>query len=119
MMMTINKIIFFWRNIQKNIGIKKPKILVLGSLIFLVSACITKDKFTLQTIQSDKGWSYEISLNNKVIIKQNHIPVISSNKLFFTEADAKKTGNFVKEKLETNQSPTLTKKDLFLLGIKM
>lgn len=47
------------------------------------------------------------------------IPVISAVKSFETEDDALKVGNLVLQKLKADLSPTITKKDLILLDIKI
>ena len=72
----------------------------------------------MKSIKIDSGWGYTITKDEKTIIKQTVIPVISENKSFKTEEEALKVGNLVLEKLKDNLSPTVTKKDLFLLAIK-
>lgn len=119
-MMIINKTTkIFWNNFQKIFSVGTLKLLAFAFCLALFTACQTKEKFTLQTVTTETGWGYEIRLDKKLIIKQNTIPVISSNKSFTTQQDAKKTGRLVLNKLESNQSPTLSKNDLLLLGIKI
>lgn len=70
-------------------------------------------------MKTPSGWGYYIINNEKIIIKQTVIPVISKNKSFRTEEEALKVGNLVLQKLKDDLSPTVTKKDLFLLAIKI
>lgn len=107
---TINTQKIFWNNIQK--------ILVFLFIALLVSACHKKEVLETASFKTETGWGYTISYKSKIIIKQSVIPVISDNKSFATEEDALKTANLVKQKIKSNTSPTVTKKDLILLKIK-
>lgn len=73
----------------------------------------------MQSIKTTNGWGYAITNNNKTIIKQTIIPVIGESKSFKTEQEALAVGQLVLEKLNSNNSPTITKNDLILLKIKM
>ena len=65
-----------------------------------------------------QGWGYDILLDGKRAIHQPIIPAIAGNKAFKTEADAKKTGLFAVEKMNTQGSlPTLLVKELDSLGV--
>ncbi|WP_125722718.1 DUF4907 domain-containing protein [Flavobacterium ustbae] len=107
--MMINKKQFF-SYILKNIIV----------LAFLFSASCTKRE-TLKTasFQTHLGWGYTIASKEKLLIKQTVIPAISNIKSFETEADALKVANLVKQKLQQNLSPTVTKNELILLKIKL
>ncbi|MEN2415597.1 DUF4907 domain-containing protein [Flavobacterium mesophilum] len=101
---------FFWSNIQKN--------LLFILLVLLFTACAKKETFKIDAFQTKTGWGYTISAQNKILIKQSIIPVISTAKSFSSEEDALKTGQLVVSKLDQNMSPTITKNDLILLKIK-
>ncbi len=74
--------------------------------------------YTLETFQTgENGWGYKICKDKKLIIKQDLIPAIENKVAFKSEADARKTGNFVIEKLKKNQLPTLSRSDLEELDI--
>ena len=119
MMMTTNKQFqFFWSNIQKNFSLNRFKLLFLTSCIIFLFACNKKQELSLESIKTNTGWGYVIKHNDKIIIKQSIIPVIQDQKSFKSEEDALKVGNLVLQKLKTNISPTITKKDLILLSIK-
>tara|TARA_R110000868_G_scaffold58472_5_gene180679 strand:+ start:5975 stop:6331 length:357 start_codon:yes stop_codon:yes gene_type:complete len=109
---------FFWTIIQKNLFlVNKYTILLILSLSLFIS-CNRTENLKVKSIKIDSGWGYTITKDEKTIIKQTVIPVISENKSFKTEEEALKVGNLVLEKLKDNLSPTVTKKDLFLLAIK-
>ncbi|MFV8321454.1 DUF4907 domain-containing protein [Flavobacterium sp. LS2R12] len=121
MMMTINATnTFFWTTIQKNfyLLITKNKVLFLLGL-FLFISCNKSENLILKSLKTPTGWGYYITNNGKIIIKQAIIPVISENKSFKTEREALKVGNLVLQKLKDDLSPTVTKKDLFLLAVKI
>jgi|SRR5688572_9988069 len=65
------------------------------------------------------GFGYDILLEGKVYIHQPHIPSISGSKGFSSENDARKTAEYVAEKLrETNALSSLRKEEPDNLGIK-
>ena len=109
---------FFWANVQKNFLYSTEKKLLLLSCLLFLFACNKKQGLILESIQTPTGWGYVIKNNDKIIIKQSIIPVISSQKSFINEQEALKVGNLVLQKLKDKTSPTITKKDLILLSIK-
>lgn len=110
---------FFRTKIRKNLSFvnTKKRCFILGTAFVLI-ACNKKENLNVQALKTSTGWGYYISNDKKIIIKQTVIPVISENKSFKTEAEALKVGNLVLQKLKNDLSPTVTKKDLFLLAIK-
>lgn len=110
---------FFWTKIQENFLFSSSKKLILLSFLFLIFACNSKSDLNLESIKTENGWGYTIKQNDKIIIKQSIIPVISTKKPFETEDEALKIGNLVLRKLKHKTSPTITKKDLILLSIKI
>lgn len=111
MTMIINTKSFFWSNIQKN--------LIFFALLLFFTACTKKEALTSVAFKTNSGWGYTIAYKEKVLIKQSIIPVISDSKSFETEIDAMKVADLVKQKLEKNLSPTVTKNELILLKIKL
>lgn len=78
----------------------------------------TETAYRLETFRTgENGWGYNIFKDKKLIIKQDIIPAIEKQIAFKSEADARKTGNFVIEKLKKNQLPTLSRSDL--AGLKV
>jgi hypothetical protein len=110
MMMITNTTPKFFRMIRKNLFIL---------FLFLFLSCNKKEPLSLQSLKTPTGWGYTICYNNKIIIKQTIIPVISKNESFKTEEEALKVGDLVLKKLEGNLPPTITKNDLILLNINI
>lgn len=108
--MIINIKQFFWSNIQKSF--------VVFTILFFI-ACAKKETLTTASFKTNSGWGYTIAYKEKVLIKQSVIPVISDTKSFETETDALKVADLVKQKLQQNLSPTVTKNELILLKIKL
>ncbi|MBO9586883.1 MAG: DUF4907 domain-containing protein [Flavobacterium sp.] len=108
--MTTNSKQYFWNNIQKY--------WIIFAILFFAS-CAKKESLTTASFKTDSGWGYTIAYKEKVLIKQSIIPVISNAKSFETEDEALKVANLVKQKLQQNLSPTVTKNELILLKIKL
>ena len=87
-------------------------------LLFTTFSCTKKNSYEVSPIKLNTGWGYIITMNNKIIIKQTHIPAIPENTNFQTKEDALKVGEFVLKRIKTRLSPSITKNDLILLGIK-
>jgi len=118
-MMTINLTNrFFWAKIQKNVILANKHNILFILCLFLFISCNRTESLNVQSLKTSTGWGYTITKDDKIIIKQTVIPVISDNKSFKTEDEALKVGNLVLQKLQHDLSPTVTKKDLFLLAIK-
>nr|WP_315250064.1 DUF4907 domain-containing protein [uncultured Flavobacterium sp.] len=92
-------------------------IFIIGLVLFIF--CRKEQDLKIQSIKTANGWGYVIKNYNKTIIKQTIIPVISEFKSFKTEKEAMAVGQLVLQKLNSNNSPTITKNDLILLKIKM
>lgn len=119
-MTTNNKSKFFREPFRKNFSFPfNVSIIILLVAVLLFIFCPKEKKLNVDTIKLNQGWGYVINYNNRMIIKQTVIPVISENKSFQTEKDALAVGQLVVKKLETNISPTITKNDLILLKIKL
>ena len=67
----------------------------------------------------DNGYGYSISSKNKVLIRQNFIPVIETKQPFSNIGDAQSIANLVKKRIENKQNPRITKEDLNLLEISL
>lgn len=86
-------------------------------LVFSTISCAKKNTYDVSPIKLNTGWGYIITMNNKIIIKQTHIPAIPENKSFQTREDAQKVGELVLKRIKTRLSPSVTKNDLTLLDI--
>jgi hypothetical protein len=64
--------------------------------------------YSVSTFQNkNKDWGYQILKNNKAVINQPSIPAIQGNKGFSTEEKAKKTGEFVLQKILNGEFPPI------------
>jgi hypothetical protein len=101
-------------------------------LLFLVFACTScgnsgnrtgenmnsaPGKVTVEVFRTDsiKGWGYEIVNGNKVFIHQEYIPALEGKIPFASKEDALKIGNRVREKILANQSPAMTREEIYTL----
>jgi len=64
-----------------------------------------------------QGWGYRIYKDEKLYIFQRSIPAISGTIPFASEADAEKVAKRVMAKLESGQSPAMSKEELKELKI--
>ncbi|REH00232.1 uncharacterized protein DUF4907 [Flavobacterium aquicola] len=115
---------FFWNRIQKNLSFTLNLFLTMVLILFLIGilaeAFWAKEQdLKIYSIKCGDGWGYIIKNDDKIIIKQTIIPVISESKSFKTEDEALSVGQLVIKKLDSNKSPSITKNDLILLKIKM
>ncbi len=90
-------------------------LLVLGALLF---SCEKKQKTRVETFETDSGWGYSIVYNDKVFIKQDHVPAISGSYSFLREIDAQNAGELVLKKLKNRQNPSITIRELDSLKIE-
>lgn len=63
--------------------------------------------YTVDVINIEKGWGYNILRDNKLIIHQPYIPAKNGQFVFRNKYDAKKTGQLVVKKLQNSQSPRI------------
>lgn len=75
------------------------------------------DQLEVKTYRVAQGWGYKIMQQDKVIIDQPFIPVLTGTDAFPTRRSAFKAGMLVKQKLLNNQLPALTIKDLEKIGL--
>tara|TARA_R110002074_G_scaffold215713_7_gene385536 strand:- start:571 stop:882 length:312 start_codon:yes stop_codon:yes gene_type:complete len=74
---------------------------------------------TINIYDIDYGFGYNISVNDKILIKQSSIPAIQDIRYFSTKKDAYKVANLVVSKLENNQYPTISLQELINLKINI
>ena len=75
--------------------------------------------FSMEVIEVNGGYGYQISYNNHITIFQPFIPAISGKKPFMEKEDAKKVGKLVMRRMKTGENYTVTRHDLENLGIKI
>lgn len=79
----------------------------------------TESSLEVKVIYSDTiGYGYEIYNDGKLYIRQPIIPAIQGKQGFKSEFDAKKTGEYVKNKIEKGiMPPSITVDELKKLGV--
>jgi hypothetical protein len=83
------------------------------ALVVLVSAsCIKNTPYCVNVFNSAGGWGYDVKYNNKLIIHQPYMPVVSGHTPFSNKLFAEKTAWLVVKKLEYKKSPTITREEL-------
>jgi len=115
------------------IRLLKNKTTVVIAMIVLVIMAITAYKkffyappmvaeaplFEVKVYQPDSsGWAYRIYHKGQPFIQQEYVPAIAGQHRFKSKSDAEKTAEYVKQKLLKDESPTLSKAELHLLGIE-
>ncbi len=79
---------------------------------------------TVKTFANDSlltGFGYDIYMDSsaKPTVHQPNIPAVAGNRGFSTEGDAKKTGEYVANKIKNNiMPPSVTVQELDSLGVK-
>lgn len=58
------------------------------------------------------GWGYDILVDDKVLIRQESIPVLPAQQAFATRSQAERTAQLVIQKLQAGQPPALSTFDL-------
>lgn len=77
----------------------------------------TDATISINVFEVKNGFGYTISLQNKVLIKQENIPAIQSYKPFCSSRDAQKVAILVKHKISIKESPTVSLEELKNLNI--
>lgn len=86
-------------------------IVIIIAVFFQTNKSFSSD-YNANIYSVNSGFGYEITTHNKILIKQDFIPVIQNKIPFCSEADAQKIANLVIDKLENKESPRITKKEL-------
>lgn len=72
----------------------------------------------VKSFKDSLGWGYDVFIDNSQYVHQPHIPAVSGNKGFSSEAFARKTGEFVAYKIRNNMMPpSVTPQELDSLGV--
>ncbi len=87
----------------------------ISALEYYVTA--PKTSFTLAIEEGNQGWGYRVFKNDKLLIKQDHIPGVANKQGFATKEDAEKIGRLVLQKLDEGQAPSVTKEELIAQDI--
>jgi hypothetical protein len=72
----------------------------------------TKINATVKTFHTGLGWGYDVYRNDSIYIHQEYMPAVEGRKGFATEAEAKKIGDLVLEKMKKNDLPVVTVEEI-------
>ena len=75
--------------------------------------------FSMEVIEVNGGYGYQISHNNHITIFQPFIPSVSGKKPFMEKRDAEQVGQLVMKRMKSGESYTVTLDDLESLRIKI
>ncbi|WP_185967773.1 DUF4907 domain-containing protein [Formosa sediminum] len=81
-------------------------------VIFYQTSTESSSDYSTRIYTVNSGFGYEISLHNKILIKQDNIPAIQNEIPFCNEDDANKIAALVIDKLERKVAPTISKIEL-------
>ncbi len=87
-------------------------------LLFYNKENKSKVIYELSVIQENGYWLYEISENNKPLIRQEHVPALNGNKRFKTKNGAQTIGNIAIKKLNNNNFPIIHLDDIIKNNIE-
>jgi hypothetical protein len=89
--------------------------------LYLTNYSVDSTKSNIQlhseTFKVGNGYGYQITIEDKVLIRQEYIPILPGNNPFTTAVDAKRTANTVISKIVRKESPILTISELKELQI--
>lgn len=91
----IKKKIFIWLS------------LFLIAVLFLLQS-IKKNAFQYATFKTQSGWGYNILVKNRIVIHQETIPSIATEKSFSSQMQASKAAKIVSAKLTAGKMPSLS-----------
>ncbi|MHA7944310.1 DUF4907 domain-containing protein [Formosa sp. 3Alg 14/1] len=89
--------------------------LVFGSIVLIcvvVFQLNSNSGYNVHVYKLNTGYGYEISMDSKLLIKQDHVPAIAAQHTFCNSDDALKIANLVVRKLEHKENPRITKAEL-------
>jgi len=91
---------------------------ILAILFFYVQSMehktnvVDETAYTLQVVEKEGLWIYEIYNGNSLFIRQEYIPAVKGQQVFKSKRDAEKIGNLVVSKLSRHKVPVISVNDL-------
>lgn len=90
-----------------------------AAICLAFSVAATSDThYSIEIIEVNGGYGYQISYNNHITIFQPFIPAISGKSLSWKRG-CQKVGKLVMRRMKTGENYTVTRHDLENLGIKI
>lgn len=108
-----------WKNKKKRLVIIISSVVAFIGILYFTIHTLFPGKYQERIFPSSYGWGYEIANNHQVIIRQEFIQLIPGQMPFASKRDAKKTADLVIRKLEEGKLPTISKRELELLKVKI
>lgn len=87
-------------------------VIAAGCFLFFYKKNSSSHQFSYKVFKGADGWGYDILVDNKTFIHQDHVPVIPVNTGFKEKEQAGKVAEIVIDKLKHNLAPTLSEQDL-------
>ncbi len=88
-----------------------------GLMKFAPEQILDTPSFETTIIVVEDGYGYQVSKNNKLIIRQEYIPAINTKQAFGTIKDAQLLADLVVYKLKKGRSPVVASSELDDLNI--
>ena len=106
---------------KRNVLVVLIFVLVVATVFYFVKfdTFSESNPYNSEVIRVDNGFGYQIHYNSKLLIKQEYIPEIQSNKTFCSVADATKVADLVCQKLYKKENPKITMDNLNQLNINL
>ena len=94
-------------------------LILITCYVFFTTSLFIKndDPITTSTHKINTGYGYTLSIDNKIVIKQDFIPSIQNIQPFCTSDEAQKVANLVKDKLIKKEHPSVKLCELEQLNI--
>jgi hypothetical protein len=86
--------------------------LVLVLLCAAIFSCKEQKGLHYQTFQTNRGWGYNVLVNQQILIHQDILPVQGTVQGFASEQQASAAAEIVVERLKNRERPSLTGADL-------
>lgn len=93
--------------------------LVAGLVLLTVFSGREKQLLRLAPVQTQYGWGYQITIDNRPFIHQDCIPAIPGYQPFRNKEDAMRVGSLVIYKIRHQLSPAVTRRELDSLRIQL
>jgi hypothetical protein len=86
--------------------------IIISVAIFIIYGRRQQQHINYELFHTQKGWGYNILVNDSLFIHQEDIPALAVAKGFENEQQAKKTALLVIKKLKQKQLPTLLSSEI-------
>jgi len=92
---------------RKSYSIKLVFLILIGVVTSWILTNKSSEKIMTIPFKTEKGWGYNIIIDDNIYIHQEYIPAVRGNMAFQSKEDAEKTGNLVIKKMRLGQFPSI------------